>query len=219
MAGLTSTTKTSPRSPPSKSMSRSPFWNRLCSHLGFQKTYNFLLFFLLGLIGIMGQGFLHAPKLDYFNVFCRRNHLSKGLHAAPGECYYFRNGGREQIGMMLHVYTVVPVCFLLVLQFVPIIRQRWILVHRVGGYAVLLLMGVAVGGGLMASGGSFGGELAWQTLVWLLGGMILGGFGMAMGNIWRLQVEQHRAWMLRTWAWVCDFSWGGGLPLCYLSRW
>lgn len=204
MVTFTSPTTASLRLPPlTRSRPRSPLWHRLRSCLGFQKSYNFLLFLLLGILGIMGQGLLNSPKLDYFNIFCRRNHLSKGLHAAPGECYYFRNGGRDQVGMMLHVYAVVPVCFLLVLQFVPVVRQRCILLHRVAGYAVLLLMGVAVGGGVMASPRSFGGELSWRALILVLGGMVAGGFGMAMGSIWRLKVEQHRAWMLRTWAWVC----------------
>lgn len=206
----TTTTSGSPRPRPPRSEPRPfrpPFfWHRLRSRLGFQTTYNFLLFLLLGLGGILGQGLLHAAKLDYFNVFCRRNHLAKGLHAAPGECYYFRNGGREQVGMMLHVYAVVPMCFLVVLQFVPVVRQRWIVVHRVGGYAVLLLMGVAVAGGVMASPGSFGGERAWRVLVWVLGGMVTVGFGMAMGNVAKGRVGKHRVWMLRTWAWVCVLS-------------
>lgn len=212
------TTRSSRPSPLPKFRSRSPFWNRARSRLGFQKTYNLLLFLLLGGLGIAGQGIAQTPKLDYFHVFCRRNHLQRGVHAAPGECYYFLNGGREQIGMMLHIYAVVPMCFLLVLQFLPVVRQRWILLHRVGGYAVLLLMGVAVGGGVMASRGSFGGELAWRALVWVLAGMVVGGFGMSMGNLWRLRVEQHRVWMLRTWAWVrvpsflCPFQPGDKQP-------
>lgn len=224
--GVLSSNITTPRRPPaplpplSKSRPRSPpFWHRLCSRLGFQKTHNFVLFVLLGLVGVLGQGVLHSPKLDYFNVFCRRGHLAKGLHAAPGECYYFRNGGREQVGMMLHVYAVVPVCFLLVLQFVPAARQRQhrrrggggggrgggggALLHRVSGYAVLLLTSLAMGGGWLASAGSFGGAGPWRALVWVLGGMVLCGLARAMRAIWRGKVELHRAWMLRTWAWVC----------------
>lgn len=202
-----------PRSPPPPTSSSR--WHRLRTRLGFQKSYHLLLFLVLGLAGVLGQGLAHSPKLDYFGVFCRRAPpLARGLHAAPGECHYFRDGTvRERAAMMLHVYAVVPLCFLLVPQFVPAFRRgrrggaaittAGLMLHRVTGYAVLLLTGVAVAGGVAASPRSFGGELSWQALVLVLGAMVVGGLGMAMGGIWQSRVEQHRAWMLRTWAWVC----------------
>ena len=46
---------------------------------------------------------------------------------------------------------------------------------------------------------SFGGQMETQTFVGLLVIMTTLGAFMAYYNIKRLQVEQHRAWMLRTW--------------------
>lgn len=178
-------------------------WRKLYRLVGFQKGYNFFLWSIFG-VGALAFTLSRATYLDYFGVFCRRNYLSSGNHAAPGECYYFLNGGREQIGMMLHLYAIIPCCFLQFLQFIPIIRQRCVLFHRINGYLVVLLMGVAIVGGLMALGASFGGDPAWQAGVTIHSMMVATGLVMAIVNIKRLQIEQHRAWMLRTWIWVSD---------------
>lgn len=177
-------------------------WRKLHRLVGFQKGYNFMLWATFG-----GSAFAfiltRASYLDYFGVFCRKNFLSSGNHAAPGECYYFLNGGREQIGMMLHLYGIIPCCFLQFLQFIPVVRQKFVLVHRINGYIVTLLMIIAIAGGLMALSGSFGGDPAWQAAVTIHSIMIITGLVMAIVNIKKLQIEQHRAWMLRTWIWVC----------------
>ncbi|KAF3770256.1 hypothetical protein M406DRAFT_248703 [Cryphonectria parasitica EP155] len=168
---------------------------------GFQKGYNFLLWCIFA-VGSLIFSLSRVGFLDYFGVFCRRNHLSRGHHAAPGECYYFLNGGQEQIGMMLHLYSIIPCCILLFFQFIPVFRQRWVLFHRINGHAVILLMGVAIVGALMALPGSFGGDAGWQAMVLIHSTMIITGLTLAMANIRSLQIEQHRAWMLRTWIWA-----------------
>lgn len=176
-------------------------WQRLHRLFGFQKGCNFVLWCLFAL-GSLSFTLSRISYLDYFGVFCRKNYLSRGNHAAPGECYYFLNGGKEQIGMMLHLYSIIPGCLLLFIQFVPVLRQRLVLFHRINGYIVLLLMAVAVVGGFMSASGSFGGDSTFQTAVGVHGTLVVTGLFMAMANIKRLQVEQHRAWMLRAWAWV-----------------
>lgn len=187
-----------PSPPPDPSMAR---WQRLSRILGFQKSYNFLIWVLLAL-PFLGFSLSRLGYFDYFNVFCRKNYLSRSSHAAPGECYYFLNGGREQIGMMVHLYGIIPASLLVFFQFIPAIRQRAVLFHRINGYIVLVLTMIAVVGGLLASPGSFGGEPTWQAVIWVVGVMVFTGLVLAMVNIKRLQIEQHRAWMLRTWAWV-----------------
>lgn len=176
-------------------------WRRAYRLIGFQKSYNFFLWCIFAL-GSLGFTLSRVAYLDYFGVFCRKNHLSRGNHAAPGECYYFLNGGKEQIGMMLHLYGVIPACILLFFQFIPVIRQKLVLFHRINGYIVILLMAVAVVGGLMSASGSFGGDPTFQTAVGVQGVLVVTALVMAMVNIKKLQIEQHRAWMLRTWAWV-----------------
>ncbi|CAN8096547.1 unnamed protein product [Discula destructiva] len=176
-------------------------WRKLHRLVGFQEGYNFVLWSIFG-GAVVGFTLIRVTYLDYFGVFCRKNFLSQGNHAAPGECYYFLNGGREQIGMMLHLYGIIPCSLLQFLQFIPAIRQRFVLVHRINGHIVVLLMAIAIVGGLMALSGSFGGEPAWQAAVMVHSIMVTTGLVLAMVNIKKLQIEQHRAWMLRTWIWA-----------------
>lgn len=180
-------------------------WQRLLRIFGFQKGYNFVLCCLF-VIGSLGFTLSRILYLDYFGVFCRKNYLSKGNHAAPGECYYFLNGGKEQIGMMLHLYSIIPACILLFIQFIPVIRQKLVLLHRMNGYFVLLLISVAVVGGLMSASGSFGGDPTFQAAVGVHGTLVMTGLAIAMVNIKRWRIDQHRAWMLRAWAWVCLYT-------------
>ena len=61
---------------------------------------------------------------------------------------------------------------------------------------LLLLSNV---GALMIGRHSFGGGFESQLLVGLLAIMTTGGAFLAYYNIKRLQIDQHRAWMIRTW--------------------
>ncbi|POS81529.1 hypothetical protein DHEL01_v200046 [Diaporthe helianthi] len=173
-------------------------WQGLQFLLGFRNGHNFLLWCFLAL-GLLGFTLSRAPYLDYYGVFCKRNSLAPILHAAPGECFFFLNGGQEQIGMMMHLYAIIPCCLLLFFQFVPVIRQKAVLFHRINGYVVILLMAVALAGGLMATSNSFGGEVAFQVANVLLGASVTICLALAMISIRRLRIDQHRAWMLRAW--------------------
>lgn len=195
---MTATTSLSPASQPGILLA---LWRKIHRLVGFQKGYNFLLWSIFG-IGALAFALSRVSYLDYFGVFCRKNFLSSGNHAAPGECYYFLNGGRQQIGMMLHLYSIIPCSVLVFFQFIPIIRHKFVLFHRINGYVVVLLMGVAIVSGLMALSESFGGDPAWLAAVTVNSIMVATGLIMAMLNIRKLQIEQHRAWMLRTWIWV-----------------
>ncbi|KAI9824885.1 MAG: hypothetical protein M1832_001490 [Thelocarpon impressellum] len=88
--------------------------------------------------------------------------------------------------------------FLACFQFVPAIRQKLLIFHRINGYVVVVLSVVANVGALMIARRAFGGFLSTQAGVGVL--VILTTFGLvnALYNIKRLQLEQHRAWMLRT---------------------
>ncbi|KAK3614059.1 hypothetical protein LTR56_027508, partial [Elasticomyces elasticus] len=79
---------------------------------------------------------------------------------------------------MPHLFTILPATCLVVLQFVPIVRYKVILFHRLHGYVVVMLS-------LMSSAGVIG-----TTIVYLL----------AYVNIELRQIDQHRAWILRAWA-------------------
>ncbi|ROW12253.1 hypothetical protein VMCG_00161 [Cytospora schulzeri] len=176
-------------------------WRGLQHFVGFQKGYNFVLWSVFA-FALLGFALSHSPYLNYYGIFCRQGYLKASSHAAPGECYYFLNGGREQVGMMIHIFAIIPCCFLVFLQFVPFIRQRYALFHRANGYIIILLMSIAMAGGLMAARRSFGGDPAFQASNVLLTSLVVVGLSLAMISIKRLQIEQHRAWMLRTWFWA-----------------
>lgn len=179
----------------------SGLWKKGQRFVGFQKGYNFVLWSIFAFT-LLGFAISRSPYLNYYGVFCRQGYLKANRHAAPGECYYFLNGAREQVGMMIHIFAIIPCCFLLFFQFVPFIRQRYALFHRANGHIIILLMSIAVTGGLMAMKRSFGGTTTFQTTNVLLSSLVVVGLALAMISIKRLQIEQHRAWMLRTWFWV-----------------
>ena len=73
------------------------------------------------------------------------------------------------------------------------------MVHRINGYIILLLLFLSNIGAMMIARHAFGGAIETQVLVGLLAIITTGGASMAYYNIKRLQIDQHRAWMIRTW--------------------
>jgi hypothetical protein len=119
--------------------------------------------------------------------------------AAPGEYYWYTNPrGKYRIGMMIHLGAILPGSILVVFQFLPVIRKRVMLVHRVNGYIVVLLVLVANVGALMIGRRTFGGDVCTQAAFGLLVVLSTVGLLLALWNARCLQVDQHRAWMLRT---------------------
>lgn len=131
-------------------------------------------------------------RLSYLNI---GGGYSNG--AAPGEWYWFSHG-HYRIGITLHLVTVIPAGLLMVFQFVPVIRHHFILIHRINGYLVILLVFLGNVGALMVARRAFGGYLSTQSAVGMLVIMTTTGISLAYYNIKKLQIEQHRAWMLRS---------------------
>ncbi|KAB2105688.1 hypothetical protein AG0111_0g6287 [Alternaria gaisen] len=182
-------------SPPSTSA----FARHVMNPLGFTKAYNFWLYVIFG-GAFVGFALARMSYLDFSKNFCPADGASPGGNgAAPGECYYYLNFSRYKIGILLHLAGVLPASLLAVVQFTPFIRRRWIIVHRIGGYAALLLYLVGLAGALMIARHAFGGGLDVQSFVGVLGFGSLGCFIISYINVKRLQIEQHRAWMLRGW--------------------
>jgi hypothetical protein len=118
------------------------------------------------------------------------------FEAAPGEWYYLSHG-IYFFGIALHLATVLPAGLLMVWQFVPFIRKRYYTFHRINGYLVITLIILSNIGALMIARRAFGGGLDVQAAIGALVVLSTTSLGMAMWNIWRLQIDQHRAWMLR----------------------
>ncbi len=101
--------------------------------------------------------------------------------------------------MKIHLSAVLPAALLAVFQFTPVIRHTFRLYHRIAGYSIILLITCGNAGAIMVSTHAMGGDLPTQTFVGFLTLVTTCTFGLAVFNIKRLQIDQHRAWMLRTW--------------------
>ena len=169
--------------------------------IGFSKGYNFVLWFILA--GAL-FGFIAArlAYLDYDGVYCHPDPSSPITGASPGECWAYSQEFYLQLGIKLHLYTIIPAGLLAFFQFLPILRHKVILFHRINGYATILLSLVGTAGALMIGEVSFGGGIDTRAIVGLMAIMFVGSLGISLWNIKRLQLEQHRAWMLRAWVYV-----------------
>jgi uncharacterized membrane protein len=130
-------------------------------------------------------------RLQYLSV---RGRYSKGT--APGE-WYWTQSGHYRVGITMHLACILPLGLLCIWQFVPIIRHKAILFHRINGYTVLLLLFTSTAGALMIARRSFGGLVPTVGGVYTLSFIVITEVCLAYYNIKRLQIDQHRKWMLR----------------------
>lgn len=173
------------------------FARKAYNPIGFAKGYNFVLWFVFGgaLMGFVLARFMY---FDFRGIFCPTGPPTGPQGALPGECYFYEKT-RGRVGILLHLGGILPAGFLVVFQFVPAIRHKLILLHRINGYVVILLSLVSVAGVLMIGRFSFGGGLDMQIATGLAAIIFVGSEAMAYYNIKKLQIEEHRAWMLRAW--------------------
>ncbi|KAI9720789.1 MAG: hypothetical protein M1812_002628 [Candelaria pacifica] len=164
------------------------FWRKAYRPMGFAKGYNFPLWIIFA--GAM-VGFCLA-RFQYLDITGK---FAQGV--APGEWYWYR-AGIYRVGITIHLGAVLPAGFLSVFQFIPVIRHKLLILHRINGYIFIILMTLGNVGALMIARRAYDGTLATQTMVGTAAIMITIGISMAYYNIKRLQIDQHRAWMLRT---------------------
>ncbi|KAJ8087144.1 hypothetical protein PM082_005972 [Marasmius tenuissimus] len=147
------------------------------------------------LLGFIFGGAMFGFVLARF-MYLHPPTLLKGV--VPGEGFWSR-GGLYKAAMLVHLGAILPAGLLAVFQFVPAIRYRAIIVHRLTGYASLLLLFVGTGGAFAMTRHSMGGDPSIQSGIVLLGALTLVSATIAWFNIKKLQIDQHRKWMLRTW--------------------
>lgn len=138
---------------------------------------------------MLGFSLARLQYLDVAGIFAK--------DAAPGEWYWYRQGIRR-VGITIHLASILPAGCLMVWQFIPTIRHHAILFHRVNGYIIIVLVFLGNIGALMIARHAFGGYLSTQSAVGMLVIMTTMGITLAYYNIKRLQIDQHRAWMLRS---------------------
>lgn len=173
--------------------------------IGFTRGYNFILWFIFS-GAMLGFCLARMMYLDFYGVFCAPDPTTSN-HAAAGECYWYTTYDVYRIGIQLHLYAIIPAGTLACFQFVPVIRHRLILFHRINGYLALALSVVGVTGAIMIAPVAFGGDLAIRGAVGALAIMFVGALSLAYYYIKRLRIDQHRAWMLRAWFYVSRHPW------------
>ncbi|KAF9880619.1 hypothetical protein CkaCkLH20_01661 [Colletotrichum karsti] len=158
---------------------------------GFNHGYNFPLWVIFA-GGMLGFSLSRLKDLDY------DGHFKRDFALVPGYWYYFRDG-HYRYGMLIHLASVLPAGVLMVFQFTPVIRHKFLSFHRINGYVVLLLCLISNFSAFVVIRHKQGGHRAnTQTVETLMGIMTTVGIVLAWWNIRRKQIDQHRAWMLRT---------------------
>ncbi|KAL8663595.1 MAG: hypothetical protein Q9202_003783 [Teloschistes flavicans] len=134
-------------------------------------------------------------RLSYLNIAGSAS-SSFANSSSPGEWFWYRNG-IYRVGIAIHLATVLPAGLLMPWQFLPIIRHKLLMLHRINGYIIVTLVIISNIGAVMIVRRAFGGTLATQAGVGVLAIMSTVSIALAYYNIKRLQIDQHRAWMLR----------------------
>ncbi|QRW01698.1 hypothetical protein RhiLY_00695 [Ceratobasidium sp. AG-Ba] len=153
--------------------------------LGFGEKFSLCFFILLG--GTL-FGFCLARVL-------MMNPSNVETDTVPGEWYWYRQPLFKEC-IFIHIYLNIIAGLFAVFQFIPMIRRRKIIIHRINGYFVLLTLIPATVTGSIVARRAFGGETNTQAAFYTLGSMI--GFAAFMGISNVRKTRKHRKWMLRT---------------------
>jgi hypothetical protein len=152
------------------------FMRRIYQPAGFKKGYNFVLFFIFAGT-LFGFCLASLEKIDV-KIFKR--------NAAPGLWYYYHKhlyktglckpislpdsldtllkGSYADVVMfsVMHLGAILPAGVLVVWQFVPVIRHKALIFHRINGYLVLLCLLVGEAGAIIIAPVAFGGTFDTQ---------------------------------------------------------
>lgn len=120
----------------------------------------------------------------------------------------------NKLFLWLHLITVLPSGLLAVFQFVPGIRARAMSYHRTVGKIINISAFVSTACACGMARVSFGGDLAIQAGTYLVGAMILWSTAASWRAIRRLQIDEHRIWLIRAWSYqmcimtlrLCSFA-------------
>jgi hypothetical protein len=138
-----------------------------------------LIFQVIIFAGAM-LGFTFA-RFPYLNVG-GNEHGSYRSGTTPGEWHHMQDGYRR-IGITLHLATCLPLGFLMVWQFLPVVRHKFLIFHRINGYIIILLTFLTNIGALMIARVAFGGTLDIQGAVGLLTILTITSICMAYYNV------------------------------------
>lgn len=119
------------------------------------------------------------------------------INMFPGNWYYFHSG-LYRVGILLHIIGCLPAGLLVVLQFTPSVRHWNIMLHRINGYIIMTLYLVGnIGASIALRHLDDGTGTDIQAAKAMLIIMTTTSMVLAYWNIKCLQIDQHRAWMIR----------------------
>ncbi|KAG7441505.1 uncharacterized protein BT62DRAFT_937018 [Guyanagaster necrorhizus] len=153
--------------------------------LGFKEQQSLLLYFIFG-GALLGYCLYHAPMM---------NPKTMEKLTVPGEWFGFSKHGFK-VAYSMHIFLSVIGGIFVLLQFIPAIRRRAILLHRMNGYFVLLCLIPANVSGGIAGYRSFGGEINAQSAYYTLGIAVVLCFSAGLFNV-KSNTREHRRWMIR----------------------
>ncbi|PBK89724.1 hypothetical protein ARMGADRAFT_935385 [Armillaria gallica] len=153
--------------------------------LGFKEQQSLLLYFIFG-GALLGYCLFHAPMM---------NMKTMERLTVPGEWFWLSKNGFK-VAYPMHVYLSIIGGIFVLLQFIPAIRRRAVLLHRINGYFVLLCLIPANVCGSITGYRSFGGEINAQSAYYTLGISIIFCFCAGLFNV-KSNTREHRRWMIR----------------------
>ncbi|KAJ3779001.1 hypothetical protein FB446DRAFT_711779 [Lentinula raphanica] len=162
------------------------FYRSLSWMVGFKEKYSLILFFVCGgaLLGFcLARAYMMNGKI-------------MRAQTVPGEFRWF-NLNIYRINYIIHIYLSIVGGILVGLQFLPNIRRKSVLLHRINGYTCILLLIIGNVCGGIISRRSFGGEINAQSAYYILAIMLIFAALMGYYNVKR-NTRAHRKWMLRS---------------------
>ncbi|KAK7230075.1 hypothetical protein V2G26_002245 [Clonostachys chloroleuca] len=169
--------------------------------LGFTKAYSFTLWFIVS-GALVGFILARLQFLDIDGRLCPAVPANDGSSGFPAACYWIVHFKRYRVAMILHLATSLPAGLIAVFQFLPAIRHKCILYHRIAGYIAITLGFIGNVGACMLADTAMGGEFSMQTLIGFVAFVTTLTLAMAVYNIKKLQLDGHRAWMIRSWVYM-----------------
>jgi len=164
-------------------------YQKLYNFFGFTQPYSFPLYFIFA-------GGIFAFSLAKLEDFDYDKRIPKGLQYMYMHAF---DHGILRAGLIMHLAGCIPAGLLVGLQFTPVIRHKYILFNSINVYLVILLLCCSsIGDFIAMRQDNKGNRTAVAASEYLLILITTISMALAYYNIKRLQIDQHRAWMLRT---------------------
>ncbi|KAJ7772225.1 hypothetical protein B0H16DRAFT_1305264 [Mycena metata] len=165
---------------------RASIYHSISWILGFKEKYSLLNFFVCG--GAL-LGFCLARSISM-------NPARTASLLPPGEWFWFGTQLKYKVNLFIHIYLATLGGIGALFQFLPAIRRRKMILHRLNGYGVLSCLIVGNICGAIVARRSFGGELNVQSAYYILGLMIVVSGSTGLFYV-KKDTRRHRKWMLR----------------------